>query len=218
MHRLEGENFPDERISVIFPDAGATVLPGIGPFIAAGPIIATLSAASEAVSQGIGGRLIRTHGDYHLGQILRTPAGLSSAKSKNGDFVILDFEGEPARALAERRLKQSPLKDVAGMARSFSYAAQAGLERATSTAVRSASEDTARLTTWARCWEHSVVSTFLRSYNEHMATRRELLPPQEQSQILLRAYMLEKALYEVMYELNNRPRWVSIPLAGILAL
>ncbi len=104
------------------------------------------------------------------------------------------------------------------MARSFSYAAHAGIERVTSTEGRSASEDVTRLTAWARCWEQSVVSAFLRSYNGHMSAKPELLPPQEQSQILLRAYMLEKALYEVMYELNNRPRWVSIPLTGILAL
>ena len=164
------------------------------------------------------GQRIRTHGDYHLGQILRTSGGASITNLKNGDFVILDFEGEPARTLAERRQKQSPLKDVAGMTRSFSYAAHAGLERVTNTEVRTASEDIPWLATWARCWERSVVSGFLRSYSEHMSAKPELLPPQQQSQILLKAYMLEKALYEVMYELNNRPRWVSIPLAGILAL
>ena len=164
------------------------------------------------------GQRIRTHGDYHLGQVLRTLGGASTTDLKNGDFVILDFEGEPARTLAERRQKQSPLKDVAGMARSFSYAAHAGLERATNTEVRTASEDITWLATWARCWERSVVSGFLRSYREHMSAKPELLPQQQQSQILLKAYMLEKALYEVMYELNNRPRWVSIPLTGILAL
>jgi maltose alpha-D-glucosyltransferase/alpha-amylase len=164
------------------------------------------------------GQRIRTHGDYHLGQVLRTSGGASTTNFKDGDFVILDFEGEPARTLAERRQKQSPLKDVAGMARSFSYVAHAGLERATSTEVRNASEDITWLAIWARCWERSVVSGFLRSYSEHMSTKPELLPPPEQSQILLKAYMLEKALYEVMYELNNRPKWVSIPLAGILAL
>jgi maltose alpha-D-glucosyltransferase / alpha-amylase len=161
------------------------------------------------------GQLIRIHGDYHLGQTLRTP----SNGSGTGDFVLLDFEGEPARSLAERRQKQSPLKDVAGMLRSFSYASHSGLDQC----INSKSEDshptdTDRLTRWAISWERSIVAEFLRSYRETIAARPDMLPPPEQAQQLLNAYLLEKALYEVLYELNNRPAWLRIPLAGILAL
>jgi maltose alpha-D-glucosyltransferase/alpha-amylase len=165
------------------------------------------------------GQRIRIHGDYHLGQVLRTSVKASNGSANSGDFVILDFEGEPARSLTERRQKQSPLKDVAGMLRSFSYAAHSGLDRYTSIATdASATNDAERLTAWANGWERAVASEFLRSYNEHISTKPHLLPPKEQGQVLLKAYMLEKALYELMYELNNRPKWAPIPFAGILGL
>jgi maltose alpha-D-glucosyltransferase/alpha-amylase len=136
-----------------------------------------------------------------------------------GDFVILDFEGEPARTLTERRHKQSPLKDVAGMIRSFSYAAYAGLDRfMIDTPEKTPGVDVDRLGGWARFWERSVASEFLRSYGESIAAKPELLPAKEEAQTLLKAYVLEKALYELMYELNNRPKWVHLPFAGILAL
>jgi maltose alpha-D-glucosyltransferase / alpha-amylase len=146
----------------------------------------------------------RIHGDYHLGQVLRS----------KGDFVILDFEGEPARSLAERRTKQSPLKDVAGMLRSFSYAAFSALMKYSSRRP----EDFNRLEPWAQLWEQSVSSAFLRTYCE-FAKGAAVIPSEpllfEQ---LLEAYVIDKALYELAYELNNRPNWVLIPLTGILGL
>jgi maltose alpha-D-glucosyltransferase / alpha-amylase len=146
----------------------------------------------------------RIHGDYHLGQVLRS----------KGDFVILDFEGEPARSLAERRTKQSPLKDVAGMLRSFSYAAFSALMKYSTRRP----EDFHRLEPWARLWEQSVWSAFLRTYCEY-AKGVSVVPSEPQLfQQLLEAYVIDKALYELAYELNNRPNWVVIPLTGILAL
>lgn len=153
------------------------------------------------------GQRIRIHGDYHLGQVLRA----------NGDYVILDFEGEPARPLAERRQKQSPLKDVAGMLRSFSYAAYAGLNQFLQDHPMSPQQK-ANLETWARLWENAAANEFLRAYKLAIAANPQLTPQPEQAQLLLSAYLLEKALYELLYELNNRPTWVRIPIAGILSL
>jgi maltose alpha-D-glucosyltransferase/alpha-amylase len=152
------------------------------------------------------GQRIRVHGDYHLGQVLRS----------RGDFVILDFEGEPARSLAERRARQSPMKDVAGMLRSFSYAAYSGLMRM----LTRRPGDAERLEPWARVWEQAACSAFLRAYRLTMKAAGGLLVPvdAEAFEQLLEIYVLDKALYELMYELNNRPAWVRIPLAGILAL
>jgi maltose alpha-D-glucosyltransferase / alpha-amylase len=147
---------------------------------------------------------IRVHGDYHLGQVLWS----------EGDFYILDFEGEPARPIEQRRLKQSPLKDVAGMARSFSYAAYAGLFALTS----SRPGEFERLEGWARIWQTWTTAAFLRGY--FAAAAGALFVPADMSQrdALLQAFMLDKALYELNYELNNRPEWVRIPLAGIFDL
>jgi maltose alpha-D-glucosyltransferase/alpha-amylase len=159
------------------------------------------------------GQRIRIHGDYHLGQTLRTGG------PEAGDFVLLDFEGEPARPLAERRQKQSPLKDVAGMIRSFLYAAHTSLDEYFNThpeSGNSASNENLRI--WALFWQNSTSAEFLRSYRETIAANPILLPPQQQSQVLLEAYLLEKALYELLYELNNRPDWLRIPLTGILTL
>jgi maltose alpha-D-glucosyltransferase / alpha-amylase len=151
-----------------------------------------------------GGARIRVHGDYHLGQVLRVM----------NDFIILDFEGEPARTLAERRAKHSPLKDVAGMLRSFNYAAGAGLLAYTARRP----DDPVRLESWARLWERATAAAFLRAYR-HSAGPTVILPPDEVVfQTLLDAFLLDKALYELAYELNNRPAWVRIPLRGILSL
>jgi maltose alpha-D-glucosyltransferase / alpha-amylase len=147
---------------------------------------------------------IRVHGDYHLGQVLWT----------EGDFYILDFEGEPARPLHERQLKQSPLKDVAGMMRSFSYAAHAGLF-----AVGVARpEQVEALEPWAHIWQTWATGAFLQGY--FTTVDRALFLPAEVSQrdALLRLFVLDKALYELNYELNNRPDWVRIPLLGLLEL
>ena len=149
-----------------------------------------LSALSHVSA---GGKVIRTHGDLHLGQTMLGDRG----------WVVLDFEGEPARPLPERRLKRSPLRDVAGMLRSFSYAT-AG----------------ARLLRGVEApdgWEELARERFLTGYHE--AVDSTLLPPgQQATEQLLAVFELEKAVYELRYELNNRPDWVAIPVAGIVRL
>jgi maltose alpha-D-glucosyltransferase/alpha-amylase len=171
-----------------------------------------LIARAHAIESGpAAGKRIRIHGDYHLGQTLRT-----GTDPESGDFVLLDFEGEPARPLIERRQKQSPLKDVAGMVRSFSYAAHSGINHF----LPEGSSETARepLGAWAMLWQNSVSSEFLRAYRATIAGNFDLLPPPEQAQTLYTAYLLEKALYELLYELNNRPTWLRIPISGILSM
>jgi maltose alpha-D-glucosyltransferase/alpha-amylase len=153
---------------------------------------------------GVNTTKIRIHGDYHLGQVLRV---------KN-DYVIIDFEGEPARPLAERRAKTSPLKDVAGMVRSFSYAAWAGLF---SFANRRPGEST-RLSGSARLWEREMSAVFLSSYKE-TAERATFLPEDPaEFERLLEVFVMQKAFYELQYELNNRPSWARIPLQTILEM
>ena len=147
------------------------------------------------------GLKIRIHGDYHLGQVLRT----------GGDFVIIDFEGEPARSLDERRAKQSPLRDVAGMLRSFSYAAQAALMHR---AARQPGE-AQRLGPFAQAWERSVCGVFLGAYLRTVADSGLIPADRGALATLLESYLLEKVLYELRYELSHRPDWARIPLAGI---
>jgi maltose alpha-D-glucosyltransferase/alpha-amylase len=146
----------------------------------------------------------RIHGDYHLGQVLRA----------KGDFVILDFEGEPARTLEERRCKHSPLKDVAGMLRSFSYASSSSLMKY----ITRRPEDLSRQEPWARLWEKTVSAEFLRGYRGRVDGTGIIPRERDQFQRILQLYLLEKAFYELKYELNSRPNWVQIPLTGILAL
>jgi maltose alpha-D-glucosyltransferase/alpha-amylase len=146
------------------------------------------------------GKKIRIHGDYHLGQVLNT----------GKDFVILDFEGEPARPLSERKLKRSALRDVAGMMRSFQYAAYCALWQP---AMRS--EDVPFLERWADLWYREMSAAFLERYLE-VAAGAIFLPRKESDFTpLLEAYLLDKAVYEVAYELNHRPHWVVIPIRGI---
>jgi maltose alpha-D-glucosyltransferase/alpha-amylase len=154
------------------------------------------------------GQRIRIHGDYHLGQLLRV------GTTETPDFFVVDFEGEPARSLAERRQKQSPLRDVAGMLRSFSYAAGSGLAAAVHKDVSGAPA----LTAFATAWEQGACSAFRAAYEHTLAARPELAPAAEQGKALLTALLLEKALYELLYELNNRPDWLAIPLRGLLNL
>jgi maltose alpha-D-glucosyltransferase / alpha-amylase len=146
----------------------------------------------------------RVHGDYHLGQVLKVKT----------DFVILDFEGEPARPLSARRAKHSPLKDVAGMLRSFSYAAYSSL---INFSARRAG-DRASLEPWARLWERCVAAEFLRAYRQTAQGAVFLPENTENFRKLLDIFLVDKALYEVLYELNARPDWVRIPLMGILSL
>ena len=163
------------------------------------------------VAGGVGGSRIRIHGDLHLGQVLRTSEGAK----ESGDFVFLDFEGEPARSLVERRRKQSPLRDVAGMLRSYSYAAQSG---AFARKQRADDSESMHNEEWAALWESSVSGAFFRGYCEAITQRPALLPAADAVQSMLEAFLLEKAAYELNYELNNRPSWVRIPLKGILSL
>jgi maltose alpha-D-glucosyltransferase / alpha-amylase len=158
----------------------------------------------RAVSQRqLGGMRIRCHGDYHLGQVLYT----------GRDFVILDFEGEPALSLGQRRLKRSPLVDVAGMLRSFAYAASSALIDG-----RVRPEDVETLAPWADLWQAWVSRVFLDAYGQ-TATPSGLLPRSvDDVRLLLDCYQIEKALYELAYELNNRPTWTRIPLRGIQTL
>jgi maltose alpha-D-glucosyltransferase/alpha-amylase len=128
------------------------------------------------------------------------------------DFIIIDFEGEPARPLSVRRLKESPLRDVAGMLRSFHYAAQAssiGLVAG----VRP--EDFALLEPWSRYWQVWVSVSYLKAYLSVKEVMAILPQSFDDIQILLNGYLLQKAMYELGYELNHRPDWVRIPLAGI---
>jgi maltose alpha-D-glucosyltransferase/alpha-amylase len=145
---------------------------------------------------------IRCHGDLHLGQVLYT----------GSDFVFIDFEGEPDRPLSERRIKRSPLRDVAGMLRSFHYAASAAWLGARPETADGGEAD--RLRGWCESWYRAVADVFLTSYRAALG-ESELVPAGEQFDAFLRLYLLEKALYELRYELDHRPDWAPIPLAGI---
>ncbi len=145
----------------------------------------------------------RIHGDYHLGQVLCV----------GDDFVIIDFEGEPARPLAERRAKQSPLRDVAGMLRSFSYAAEAGLR-----AVADLRATRASLAPWARSWEALTSESFVQGYLRNAGGAAFVPPDAHQLRQALVLFTLHKALYELQYEMNNRPSWAALPLRGILQI
>lgn len=160
-----------------------------------------------ALNEPIAAMRTRIHGDYHLGQVLYT----------GSDFVIIDFEGEPARPIAERSVKLSPLQDVAGMLRSFHYAAFASVFR-TSDAAEAHSERTRQRLTVAQTWYSWVAADFARAYLDEAGGASFIPANAQQLANLLRLHLLEKAVYELSYELNNRPDWVRIPLAGILSL
>jgi len=175
-----------ERIFVRLPDD-----PRLAPIVGRGQDVRERLAARAQV--GGGGRVIRTHGDYHLGQTLYTPRG----------WVIIDFEGEPARPLPERRQKRSPLRDVAGMMRSFAYVASA--------------VEILRGGQAPADFEQRARDVFLEQYLANVEST--LLPAGENAILsLLSIFELEKAIYELRYELDNRPDWVSIPVAGIIRL
>ena len=175
-----------ERIFVRLPDD-----PRVAPIAGRGQDVRERLAMRAQI--GLGGRVIRTHGDYHLGQTLATPRG----------WVIIDFEGEPARPLPERRQKRSPLRDVASMLRSFAYVTSA-VEILKG---RAAPPD----------FEQQARQRFLEQYFKHVEPT--LLPAGEAATAnMLSIFELEKAIYELRYELNHRPDWVAIPVAGIMRL
>jgi maltokinase len=196
----------DEEISKVFlelPEEEESVAPIVGRGEEVREQLRMLTHAGSA------GKAIRTHGDYHLGQTMWAPGvgssapatpgagGFAGGASSEGDWVILDFEGEPARSLAERRRKRSPLRDVAGMLRSFAYLA---------IAAEGSPE-----------WEEQARSTFLAGYLD--SVDQSLLPSgQAAIDRMLAVYELEKAVYELRYEIDNRPDWVGIPVAGIQRL
>ena len=179
----------DEQIERIFLDLPE--VEAIAPIEGRGQDVREKLQALSHI--GAGGRVIRTHGDYHLGQTMLSERG----------WVILDFEGEPARPLPERRLKRSPLRDIAGMLRSFSYVtAGAKLLRGVDA---------------PEGWEDRARAAFLEGYFDKVEP--SLLPPGEApTRQLLAVFELEKAVYELRYELNNRPDWVAIPVAGVVRL
>jgi len=177
-----------ERVFVSLPDE----IPELAPIRGRGEEVR--DRLSLLTTVGSAGRVIRHHGDYHLGQVL---------EGRDGRWIVLDFEGEPARTLVERRRKRSPLRDVAGMLRSFAYAASA----ARILYDTPAPED----------WENEVRAAFLGGYLA--SVDRTLLPPGRAAvERLIAVYELEKAVYELRYELDNRPDWASIPVAGICRL
>jgi maltose alpha-D-glucosyltransferase / alpha-amylase len=162
---------------------------------------AILNRMKRIYSRKFNSLKIRNHGDFHLGQVLFT----------GKDFLIIDFEGEPARSFSERRLKRSPLRDVAGMLRSFHYAAYSALFKLS--AIRQ--EDFDILEKWAELWYHYISTTYARCYFQTLEKTRLIPDNHEDLRSMLDTYILEKAVYELNYELNNRPDWVMIPIKGI---
>jgi maltose alpha-D-glucosyltransferase / alpha-amylase len=204
MRNLSGRIFQtlDRRIGTLPADVRALAMDVLEQ---RGEILERMRAV---VGEKMEAQRIRTHGDYHLGQILYT----------GRDFVVIDFEGEPARPLTERRLKRSPLSDVAGMLRSFSYGAYTGLldEEARGMA---RTDELEELDAWARFWAAWASASFLQAYRAEAAGDGRFLPAtDDQFKVLLQAHLLEKAVYELGYELNNRPDWVAVPLRGIRQL
>jgi maltose alpha-D-glucosyltransferase/alpha-amylase len=179
-----------------------SIAPQARELLARGPAaVQSLAASPAGVPRAV---KTRVHGDFHLGQVLWV----------DNDFVILDYEGEPTRPIDERRAKYSPLRDVAGMLRSFHYAAYAGLFSFTHGRQR----DFPRLAVWADVWQQWASAAFLAQYLRTAEGAAFLPRDRNQLAQLLDGFVLAKALYELSYELNNRPDWVQIPLAGVLRL
>jgi trehalose synthase-fused probable maltokinase len=191
-----------DMLTQVRPSLPADAAELAGTVIAKRPaLLALLDRLSEVKSPAI---KTRVHGDYHLGQVLTV----------ENDYYILDFEGEPARGRAERREKQSPLKDVAGMLRSLSYAANIGFQQFKER--HGVTRDP--LNAWLSYWETWTSAAFLREYLDTAAKAPFLPRDAAEMELVLNSFMVEKACYELLYELNNRPQWVGIPLAGIVGL
>lgn len=151
---------------------------------------------------------IRGHGDYHLGQVL----------CKGNDFVIIDFEGEPMRSIGERRIKRSPLKDVAGMLRSFHYAWELAAKKLTRPTLPPGKEGANRVRAWGHFWQKWASASFLSEYMHYAAPGNMLPTDPVELKTLLEALLLERAIYEIAYEVNTRTDWLDIPLHGVLDL
>jgi maltose alpha-D-glucosyltransferase/alpha-amylase len=149
------------------------------------------------------GLKIRHHGDYHLGQVL----------VRRNDWIIVDFEGEPSRTVDERRAKHSPLRDVAGMLRSYSYAAHAAMRQRSAVAGDIPAVQVDAL----RAWEQATRDTFFAAYDP-IARQAGLYSEAQDARRLITLFEIEKALYEVRYELGNRPDWVYVPVRDLLKL
>jgi maltose alpha-D-glucosyltransferase/alpha-amylase len=195
-----------DRLTAEIAAASARMPPAdraaLEPLLAARPRIERAAEDLALLADGTAHK-IRCHGDYHLGQVLKT------AES----FVVIDFEGEPARSVDERRAKQCPLRDVAGMLRSFDYVVHAALA-ARPEAGR------ARLRPALEAWKRLAARAFLSGYMMEAGKSPERLLPRSPEAVrrACAVFELEKACYELRYELNNRPDWISIPLAGISRL
>ena len=158
--------------------------------------------AQDMLTRPIESKRIRIHGDYHLGQVL----------TENGDFIIIDFEGEPEATIADRKIKHSPLKDVAGMIRSYHYAVSAKLFESAETKEISAE----KLQMVSDRWYKLIQQTYLEAYLEVFGLPHPLFTSQNELNFLLLFFLLEKAFYELGYEISYRPSWVKIPLRGIV--
>jgi maltose alpha-D-glucosyltransferase/alpha-amylase len=156
------------------------------------------------VPGGLDARKIRTHGDFHLGQVLMA----------KDDVFIIDFEGEPNRTIADRRAKAPAARDVAGLVRSVDYSTTAALERAP----KSTPEEHDRIAHALAVWRDVSAATFVRAYREALTDTRLWPEDAHESDQLLDLFLIEKALYEIEYELSHRPQWVRVPLAGILRI
>ncbi len=207
-----------KHVGAVLQDAGRRLdaIPGAFPAASLGDLAKVVRNGPNLRQMGSDLHLIRElgltktrfHGDYHLGQVLR------AAGSREGEWLVFDFEGEPARPLAERRAKHSPLRDVAGMLRSFDYAVRVAFRQ----------QDTSDLLVrqslerWAEAWYREVSEVFLAAYRE--ATEGTSFVPRDSDGLrrILSAFELEKALYEFGYEINNRPDWIWIPVHGILEI
>jgi trehalose synthase-fused probable maltokinase len=215
-HALAAEPITDEdvtrwtgAVAAQLAAARAAAPPDAAATIASQPVELIVEAFG-----GLRGRVkCRHHGDFHLGQTLHREA--------SGEWTIIDFEGEPLRPLAERRQKHSPLRDVAGMLRSIAYAAETTRAAAADDATRAAGGgESARAggaTPWVDAWEREARAALLHGYLA-AAGRAPFLPADESAvRRALAAFELEKAAYEVVYEANNRPDWLGIPLRGVVS-
>jgi maltose alpha-D-glucosyltransferase / alpha-amylase len=170
---------------------------------------AILDRLRVVVERRLSSRRIRVHGDLHLGQLLFT----------GRDFLVIDFEGEPARPLVERRATRTPLRDIAGMLRSFHYATAASVrEQAARGLLQPDSAAEVQVRPWTDRWLEGVSAAFLGGYLNRVGAAPWLSCDDEEIRVLLDLSLLEKALYELSYELNNRPAWVGVALEGLLGL